>query len=281
MGLFDFKLKGLDDIDLYDKARKKKMFKGVTLETSENIARLIESGNIKTEDLDGKNLNDVVVSFNSLLKSKEFKDKYNDDTKVEGMIDFCDEYVKNNPINSFIHPSKESEEVVQPTTSVETVVQIQETQPKYQSPFTFNDYVFEKDGTVKLRNSSNEDVTKESISTTGLANIIMNNPVIKEVVPDMKSDDIFIKDHMLLMKVKRGDNEEIYRIDILGNDILVMAPTEATFKDIESGQEYNFISVSVSTDLGRKILTTSDYKVKATDDWNDSETIFRINQNAA
>ena len=165
--------------------------------------------------------------------------------------------------------------------SIDNITEIQETQPNYRPMFTINDYVFESDGTVRLRNSSNEDVVKESISTTGLANIIMNNPVIKEVIPDMKSDDIFIKDHMLLMKVRRGDTEEIYRIDILGNDILVMAPTESTFKDIESGQEYNFISVSVSTDLGRKILTNSDYKVKATDDWNDRETIFRISQNAA
>lgn len=293
MGFFDFKLKGLDDIDLYDKAKKRKMFKGVTLETSENIARLIESGNIRMEDLDGKNLNDVAISFGSLLKTKEFRDKYNDDVECTGMIDYCNKYVENNPINEIVHPVIEEEPKpiqqapqpepapVQNPTPVETITHIQESQPKYQSPFTINDYVFEKDGTVRLRNSSVEDVMKESVPATGLANIIMNNPVIKEVIPDMKPEDIFVKGHMLLMKVKRGDTEEIYRIDILGTDILVMAPTEATFQDLNSGEEYNFISVNVCTDLGKKILATADYKVKATDDWDDSKSIFRINQNAA
>ncbi len=151
------------------------------------------------------------------------------------------------------------------------------------SPFTINDYVFENDGTVRLRNSSVDDVEKQSVTGTGLSNIIINDPTIKELIPEIKADDIYIQSYMLLMKVNRGNDEEIYRLDILNNIIYVQAPFESPYHDISTNIDYGFISVPINTELGRKILSTKDYKIKSTDCKNIeiNNSIFRETQDAA
>lgn len=185
------------------------------------------------------------------------------------------------PQEEIVTEEPEKEEVKENDETVNSDEETEKEEVKESYPaFTINDYVFDADGTVRLRDSSSKDVIKETIPDTGLANIVMNNGVIKELIPELKAEDIFVENHMLLMKVRR-DVDEIYRIDILGDNILVQAPTETTFQDLDSGEEYNFVAVPIDTELGKTILTTKDYKIKATDSICVKDSIFRLYQNAA
>ena len=263
------------------------MFKNVSLETSEKVARLIENGKVNYDDIYGKNLNNVVVEFKDYFNTKDYHNKYDntDNAEITGMIEFCDNYVKNNPVESFINV------VDEPTPETSKNEEIKEEEPctivkneedltkKIHIPFMFtNNYVFDSDGTVRMMNSSSEDSKKELVETTGLANIIMNDPVIKELIPELKLEDIYVDHHMLLMKVRR-DEEEIYRIDIINNKILVQAPFETPY--MCNHEKYYFGAVPVESDLGKKILTTKNYKIKLTDDFKEDSCIFREYQNAA
>lgn len=167
-----------------------------------------------------------------------------------------------------------------------SVVSVTETEKVEESkeitaPFTMPDYVFDFDGTVRPRNSSIEDEKRDSIPTSGLADIIINNPIIKEIIPDLKSEDIFVANHMLLMKVKRNDGEEIYRLDIINDNILVQAPMETYYTHRKSGTKYKYVSVPISTELGKKILSTENYQIKSSDSISANDSIFREDQNAA
>ena len=154
--------------------------------------------------------------------------------------------------------------------------------------FGFADYIFEPDGTVKLRTSAQEDANKVAVpivgtDTNGLANVVMNDPAVKEVVPDLKPDDIFFYQGMLFLRVRRGpDTYEDYRIDIIKNIVYVQAPLDCPLENMNDiNIVYNFISVPVRTETGKKILTHENYKVTSMDKFLIDETIFRETECAA
>jgi hypothetical protein len=82
------------------------------------------------------------------------------------------------------------------------------------------------------------------------------------------------------MKVKKDNEDELYRIDVIGDRILVQAPYEYPYMwSLE--RTYNYVAVPIDTELGKKILSEHNYKVKYNDDVNASESIFRATQDAA
>ena len=153
--------------------------------------------------------------------------------------------------------------------------------------FGFADYVFEADGTVKLRTSSIEDTSKQTVpvvGTNGLANIILNDPTIKTLVPDLNVNDIFFYNNMLFMKIRRGPgNEENYRLDILENNVIyIQAPLEFPLADVYANNSiFKFVSVPVGSETGQKILTVEKYVIKSMDSFEINKAIFRITNDAA
>ena len=145
-------------------------------------------------------------------------------------------------------------------------------------PFCFTgQYIVADDGTPVYLSSSNDDLNRQRFGVDELADIVINNSTIRELVPSVKKEDIYLNQHMLMMKVKRGVGEdELFRIDIIGNNILVQAPYEYPYP--WGSTIYKYVSVPVSSEVGKKILQEKNYKVKVTDDIIASESIFRAEE---
>jgi hypothetical protein len=147
--------------------------------------------------------------------------------------------------------------------------------------FRFNNYVFSDDGTPIYQTSSAVDSSKTLIGFEELKNIIMSNQDLKRVYPGINVNDISLNNGIILLNVRRDSGSELYRIDVIGTQILVQAALETPCDLRGTDIEYNYVSVPINSELGKKILTESNYIIKDIDKIDPAVTVFRIDQYSA
>ena len=127
-------------------------------------------------------------------------------------------------------------------------------------------YTIDEDGNVSNVTSSEEDVDKAQASSSDIQELIINDPIIKEVYPSINNNDIFFNNGLVLIKVRRDSAEsesvyEVFRLDIVGKQIYIQAPLSSPIPNLETGVQYCFVSVPLCTDLGKEIIKNHNYVV--------------------
>jgi hypothetical protein len=145
--------------------------------------------------------------------------------------------------------------------------------------FFFRDsYVQNSDGSIMYQSSSAND-TSRVIGLEEIRDKVISNKTLKAYSPDLKRNNIYMDNHMLMMNYPRIDgSSELYRIDVVGNDILVQAEFENPCPLRGTNIFYKYISVPVDSDLGIKILSTPGYKIKDSDMLDPANSVFRIDE---
>lgn len=167
------------------------------------------------------------------------------------------------------------------TENVENV-NIEETdQEKEITPgFAFSaNYTFDENGNPIENNSSNP-IPQNNVTNDAITQIIMNNSTIKELVPNIKPEDISVYNNMLLLNVKRENEVETFRIDLVNGKIMIQAPLNIEYISMETGVKYKYASVDVDSDIGRNILINSNYIISLKD-LDPLNSIMRVEQDAA
>lgn len=149
--------------------------------------------------------------------------------------------------------------------------------------FDLSGYVFDDNGNVTQMNSSEQAQSWTNVTDDEARNYIYENETIRELVPNIKPEDIFIGGGLILLTVYRKESEETekkipeqYRIDLRDGNILVQAPFNFDYIDRHTGYVYHFVSVPISSDLGKEILTTPNRKIETTDSINLEQAILRF-----
>lgn len=133
--------------------------------------------------------------------------------------------------------------------------------------FMTDKFVFDENGNPIQMDSSEQAAKAEQVDINEIFDKIISNDTMKELVPDIKKDDLRFENGMILLNVKRDDNVETYRLDVKDQKIYVQAPMDMPYitspRDSRgAGIHYKFVSVPIDTDLGKEILTKSNYIVK-------------------
>ena len=145
-------------------------------------------------------------------------------------------------------------------------------------PLVFNDqYVENGNGGIIHQTSSNEQVGKQ-LSLDELASRIISNETLKKYTSSLTKDDIYLSNdggRMLMMKYHRPNfGDEIFRLDLCGNDILIQAPFENPC--ILRGTEFfKYAAIPVNSELGEKILSNFGYRIKDSDVVDFEKSILR------
>ena len=145
--------------------------------------------------------------------------------------------------------------------------------------FTLNNYVFNDDGSIVCMDSSQASVEAKEAQDEDVIDYIINNETIKELVPNVKADNVVIENGMIILTVKRkgGTSVEKYRLDILNDgSLVVQAPFDFNYVNRMTGGIYHFVSVPIDSDLGRDILANENRKISTTDCFDMTECIFRF-----
>lgn len=213
------------------------------------VAELISSGVITKEDL----VDEFGKVKNFLDVIEEFQDHPQDDEPEEEP-----------EVESEINPDS----VVTPFGG-NIVVDDNNVSPA----FTTNNYVIDENGEVHLATSSSDDAKASSISDSEIYDMIVSDPDIKSVYPSINRNDILIEMGLILIKIPKDNGDvELYRLDIVDNQIYVQAPLDTPVDN------NTFISVPVCTDVGKEILRNENYVVKL-EDVDLENSIFRSQQN--
>lgn len=142
-------------------------------------------------------------------------------------------------------------------------------------------YSFDENGNPVENNSSTVPVPENNISNEAITDIIINNETIKELVPDITPGDISVYNGLLLLRVNRNEGAvETFRIDLKDGKVMIQAPLSYSYIDIETGVQYKFASVDVSSELGRNILTNENYVIRLKD-VDPLSSIMRVDEKAA
>lgn len=148
-------------------------------------------------------------------------------------------------------------------------------------PTFFKDsYVKNDDGSIAFQTSSTKD-TNNVVNIDYLAEKISQNETLRSYSPTLNKNDIYLNNHMLMLNLRRPDgSNEIFRVDIIGDTVLIQAPFENPCPLRGTDIKYNYIAVPVDSELGIKILSNANYKIKDEDKIDPAVSIFRIDETA-
>ena len=181
------------------------------------------------------------------------------------------------------HPEDDIPETEEAVEEVKNdITEVEDDLNKIVSPaFTFGaSYTFDENGNP-VENNSTISVPENNVSNNAIIDIIINNTTIKELVPAITPGDISVYNGMLLLKINRdGGTIETFRIDLVDGKVMIQAPLSHPFINVDNGEQYKYASVDVSSDIGRNILTNTNYIIELKD-VDPINSIMRIDQNAA
>lgn len=226
------------------------------------VAELVASGVVKKSDLYEDN-GKKVKNFLSIIE--EYDDHPQDDVPEDSVEDPTEKTVL--PFGGNIVESSNENSDSQIT-------------PAFNIGYTMNE-----NGDVEPITSSAEDSEKNVAPCSEIQEMIINDPNIREVYPSINKNDISISNGLILVKIPRESKEnepenEVFRLDIIGNQIYIQAPLKNPIPNLETGIQYQFVSVPICTDLGKEILKNHNYIVDGSViDINNS--ILRDSENAA
>lgn len=226
---------------------KKKLEKKLEVITPINtkICELITSGELTEEDLLEREGNKIKIKNFVDIVYKHNKPNDKEDSKTEEVKEESKEYV---PFGGNIVVDNDQSTVT--------------------PAFTVG-YTISEDGEVEQITSSIEDASTVSVEDDSILGRIIDDPDIRKIYPSINKNDITISNGLILMKIPRknpdgSDFDEVFRLDIIGNQVYIQAPLDAPLPNLNTGTLYNYASVPICTDIGREILTNNNYIINAT-----------------
>ena len=226
------------------------------------VAELVAEGVVTKADL--------VDEFGKVKNFLDIIEEYQDHPQDDEPEDFREvtEEPEQSPEEKIVTPFGGSIVVSEEKKEDEEKTESTESSPA----FNMSSYTIDENGEVHQTTSSVADANGTVVPNDQIQDMIVNDSDLKEVYPSINRNDISIENGIILIKIpKDAEVEELYRLDLIGNQIYVQAPLDSPIEN------FYYVSVPICTEIGKEILKNSNYIVNAVDvDINHS--VFREKQ---